>query len=123
MHRDRMCLDRDAPLPFQIHVIEELLLHVSCSDGVGELQQAVGDRGLPMIDMRNDRKVADIFYIYICTYEYIYVSFATVSERKAIAAKMTRTSTELPRLEPESSASTNSAMAAYRTAIICSVPY
>lgn len=28
------------------------------------------------------------------------------------AAKMTRTSTELPRLEPESSASTNSAMAA-----------
>ncbi len=32
--------------------------------------------------------------------------------RKKNAAKMTRTSTELPRLEPESSASTNSAMAA-----------
>ena len=31
---------------------------------------------------------------------------------KKNAAKMTRTSTELPRLEPESSASTNSAMAA-----------
>ena len=34
---------------------------------------------------------------------------------KEIAAKMTRTSTELPRLEPESSASTNSAMAANQT--------
>jgi hypothetical protein len=32
--------------------------------------------------------------------------------RESIAAKMTRTSTEFPRLEPESSASTNSAMAA-----------
>lgn len=31
---------------------------------------------------------------------------------KRVAAKMTRTSTELPRLEPESSASANSAMAA-----------
>jgi hypothetical protein len=33
-------------------------------------------------------------------------------EKSKSAAKMTRTSTELPRLEPESSASTNSAMAA-----------
>ncbi len=33
-------------------------------------------------------------------------------EKKGVAAKMTRTSTWEPRLEPESSASTNSAMAA-----------
>ena len=32
--------------------------------------------------------------------------------KERVAAKMNRTSTELPRLEPESSASTNSAMAA-----------
>ena len=36
---------------------------------------------------------------------------------KKLAAKMTRTSTELPRLEPESSASANSAMAAERASI------
>ena len=27
MHRDRVGFDRDAPLPLQIHVVEDLLLH------------------------------------------------------------------------------------------------
>ena len=53
-------LDRDAALALDIHGVEQLRLHVTLVDGMGELEDAVTDRGLAMVDMRNNREVADV---------------------------------------------------------------
>ncbi len=50
-------LDRDAALAFEVHIVKDLLLHVALFDGVGLLQQAVGQRGLAVVDMGNDGKI------------------------------------------------------------------
>ncbi len=57
---DRVGLDGDAPLPLDIHGVEQLLLHVAGADGVGGLDQAIGQRGLAVVDMRHDGEVADM---------------------------------------------------------------
>ena len=53
-------LDRDAAFALNIHGIEQLRLHVALVDGMGELEDAVTNRGLAMVDVRNDREVADV---------------------------------------------------------------
>ena len=53
-------LDRDAALALDIHRVEQLRLHVALVDGMGELEDAVTDRGLAMVDVRNNREVADV---------------------------------------------------------------
>ena len=58
VHLDRMALDGDATLTFQVHVIKHLGLHVLASDGVGELEQAVGERALAVVDVCHDAEVA-----------------------------------------------------------------
>ena len=57
---DGIGLDRNAALALDIHGVEQLRLHVAFVDGMGELEDAVADRGLAMVDMRNDREVADV---------------------------------------------------------------
>jgi len=52
-------LDRDAPLPFQVHAVQELLSHLPVADGPGELQEPIGEGRLAVIDVRDDREVAD----------------------------------------------------------------
>src|SRR3990170_484225 len=53
-------LDRDPALALQIHPVQVLGPHVAVRDGVGELQQAVGQRGLAVVDVRHDAEVADV---------------------------------------------------------------
>ena len=55
----RAGFDGDAPLPFQIHVVEELLLHLPRFDRVGQFQKTVGEGRFAMVDMGNDGKIAD----------------------------------------------------------------
>jgi hypothetical protein len=43
---------------FQVHGIEQLLLHFAGGDGAGAVQQAVRKRCLPMINMGNDAKIS-----------------------------------------------------------------
>jgi hypothetical protein len=58
-HAGRLELDRDAALALQLHVVEELLLHVAGGDGAGVLQQAIGQGGFAVVDMGNDAEIAD----------------------------------------------------------------
>ena len=51
---DGIGLDRNAALALDIHGVEQLRLHVALVDGMGELENAVTDRGLAMVDVRND---------------------------------------------------------------------
>ncbi len=55
----RLGLDRDPALPLQLHRVEELCLHLALGDRPGPLQQPVGQRGLPVVDMGDDAEVAN----------------------------------------------------------------
>ena len=58
-HAHRLGLDRDPPLALEIHRIEQLLAHVAVGHGVRELQNPVGQGRLPVVDVGDDREVAD----------------------------------------------------------------
>ena len=56
--------DGDALLALQIHGVEQLLAHLALGHRIGDLQQAVGQRALAVIDMGDDRKVANVIEIH-----------------------------------------------------------
>ena len=53
-------LDGDAPLPLQIHVVQQLVLHLTLRYGVALLQQAVRQRGFTVVDVSNNGEIADM---------------------------------------------------------------
>ncbi len=59
MQADALGLDGDAALLFQIHGIEDLRGHFALGERAGKFEQAVGQRGLAVVDMRDDAEVAD----------------------------------------------------------------
>ena len=52
-------LDGDAPLPLEVHRVEVLLAHVAGVDRPRQLEDAVGQGGLAVVDVADDRQVAD----------------------------------------------------------------
>ena len=54
-----MRLDGDAALALQVHRVQHLRLHLARRQRAGELQQTVGERALPMVDMGDDREISD----------------------------------------------------------------
>ena len=58
-HADGVGLDGDAALALQFHGVEDLLLagHLAGAERAGDLQHAVGERGLAVVDVRDDREV------------------------------------------------------------------
>ena len=56
----RLRLDGDAALLLDIHVVEHLRAHLAIGQAPGALDQAVGQGRLAMVDMGDDRKVADV---------------------------------------------------------------
>ncbi len=60
VERDGMHADRDPALALQVHRIERLLFHVARFDGARQFQQAIRERRLAVIDVRDDAEVADV---------------------------------------------------------------
>ena len=58
-HPDVLGLDGDAPLPLDVHRVEVLLPHLAGVDRPGQLQDAVGQRRLAVVDVADDGEVAD----------------------------------------------------------------
>ena len=58
-HADGVGLDGDAALALEVHGIEHLGLHFTGGERPGEFEQAVGQRGLAVVNMRDDRKIAE----------------------------------------------------------------
>ena len=52
-------LDRDAALALEIHRVEQLLAHLARRDGAGQLEDAIRERRLAVVDVRDDREVAN----------------------------------------------------------------
>ncbi len=53
-------LDGDAALALDVPGVEQLRLPVALLHGAGELEDAVGNRRLAVVDVRNDGEVADV---------------------------------------------------------------
>ena len=53
-------LDGDAALALDIHGIEHLLLHLAAVEPAGQLDQPVGERRFAVVDMGDDREIADM---------------------------------------------------------------
>ncbi len=58
-HTYGLSLDRDAALALEVHRVEHLLAHLPIGEGLRELEDAVGKRRLAVVDVRDDREVAD----------------------------------------------------------------
>ena len=56
----RVALDGDAALALDVHRVEQLRLHIALGHGVGELEDAVGDGRLAMVDVGDDGEVPDV---------------------------------------------------------------
>ena len=63
-HAHRLRLDRDPALALELHRVEDLLAHLALRDGVGQLEDAIGERRLAVVDVRDDREVADPFLLH-----------------------------------------------------------
>ena len=61
---DGLRLDCDATLMFEFHRVEHLLAHLTAGDGVGQLEDAVGQGRFPVVDVRDDREVADVVLLH-----------------------------------------------------------
>ena len=61
IHAHCACLDRNAALSLEIHIIEQLLLHLTLGDSLTLFEQAVGQGGFTVVDVRDNGKIADIF--------------------------------------------------------------
>jgi hypothetical protein len=55
---DVLRFDGDAALALEIHLVEELRDALSRGDRPGSLEDAIGERALSVVDVRDDRKVA-----------------------------------------------------------------
>ena len=52
--------DGDAPLALQVHIVQELVLHLPLGHGVAQLQQAVRQGGFAVVNVSDDGKIADV---------------------------------------------------------------
>jgi hypothetical protein len=59
LHPHRLGLDRDPALALEVHRVEHLWTVVPRVHRAGDLEDAVGQRRLPMVDVGDDREVAN----------------------------------------------------------------
>ena len=64
LHAHGLRLDRDPALALELHRVEHLGAHVAPGDRVRQLEDAIGERRLAMVDVRDDREVADSFLVH-----------------------------------------------------------
>ena len=62
MQRGCLRLDGDAAFFFDVHRIQHLGLHVAQLQPAAALDQAVGQRGLAVVNVGNDGKVSDVLH-------------------------------------------------------------
>src|SRR5437868_7788000 len=60
--RSGLSLDRDAALALEVHRVQHLLAHLPVRKPAAALYEAVGERRLAMVDVRDDGKVADVLH-------------------------------------------------------------
>jgi hypothetical protein len=57
-----MALDRNAPLPFQIHIVKNLLLHRFACHRIGHLKKSVGQCAFAMVDVGDNAEITNLVH-------------------------------------------------------------
>jgi hypothetical protein len=57
MQANTFCFDGDAALAFQVHGVENLLVHFALRQRAGHFEQTVGERGFAVVDVRDDAEI------------------------------------------------------------------
>jgi hypothetical protein len=57
-----MALDGDTFFSLQIHVIQDLILHIPVGKSLGKLQKTVGKGTFPMVYMRYYAEISDVLH-------------------------------------------------------------
>ena len=57
-----LCLDGDATLLLDVHRVQHLSLHLTVLQATTTLDQAVGQRGLAVVDVRDDGKITNVLH-------------------------------------------------------------
>ena len=60
VHAHRTGLDGDAPLPLQVHVVQQLRLHLALLHRAADLDHPVGQGGFAVVNVGDDGEVADL---------------------------------------------------------------
>ena len=47
----------------QVHVVEQLLAELALGDGAGHFEQPIGQRALAVVDVGDDREIADVLAV------------------------------------------------------------
>ena len=76
---DRVRLDGDAALALQVHRVQHLFHHFARRKRAGRFQQPVRQRGLAVVDVRNDREIADEFAVHEGWGTHPIISYARVA--------------------------------------------
>ena len=58
-----LAFDGDAAFALDVHAVKQLGLHIAMRHGASHLQNAVGERGLAMVDMGDDAEVTDMRWV------------------------------------------------------------
>ena len=60
MHGNGVALNRDAFFALEIHRVEQLIFHLALFDGFCVFEETIGERRLPVVNVRDDAKVANM---------------------------------------------------------------
>ena len=59
IHNNGTCFDRNSTSPLELHVVQQLLLHLSLRNGSRVFEQAVGQSAFAVVDVGDNTEVAD----------------------------------------------------------------
>ena len=62
LQRRGLRLDRDAALALDVHRVEHLRFHFPVAEAAAALDQAIGQRRFAVVDVGDDRKIADLIH-------------------------------------------------------------
>jgi len=62
MHLNGVTFDSYAFLAFEVHVVEHLILQLSCAERLGLFEQTVGKRAFAVVDMGDYAKITYVFH-------------------------------------------------------------
>jgi hypothetical protein len=62
LQRRGLGLDGDAPLALEVHGVQDLSFHLAIGQPAAALDEAVGERRLAMVDVGDNREIADVLH-------------------------------------------------------------
>ena len=63
LHLYSVALDGDALFPLQIHIVQHLIFHLSCTQCLGKFNEPVGKGTLSVVYMSNYAEIPYVFHL------------------------------------------------------------